>query len=357
LLPLLGERGSTVVLALPLFGAGILAAVNPETFAGGRKSGRAGRLAFVGIVAACAVLLVTGTKGFAEFFPERVVKRDDTATVLATGQGMHKQLLVNGMGITSLTPITKMMADLPLALLSHQPRSALAICFGMGTTFRSMLSWGVDTTGVDLVPSVPAMFGYYFPDAPQLVKLPNAHIVIDDGRRFLERSGRRYDVIVIDPPPPVPAAGSSLLYSREFYTLAKAHLVPGGMLAQWLPPADSAVQASVAKAISESFPYVKVYGSIEGWGWHFLASEQPIPDAPAEVAVSRMPQPAVRDMLEWGPYPTPQLQFRAILSRQIPIQALIAKDPSVSALSDNRPINEYFLLRATMPRSWSRQLP
>jgi spermidine synthase len=261
------------------------------------------------------------------------------------------------MGITSLTPITKMMADLPLVLLSHQPRNGLVICFGMGTTFRSMLSWGVDTTGVDLVPSVPATFGYYFSDASQLVKSPNAHIVIDDGRRFLDRSAKRYDVIVIDPPPPVPAAGSSLLYSREFYTVAKAHLVPGGILAQWLPYADPAVQASFAKAISESFPYVKVYGSVEGWGWHFLASEQPIPETSAEVAASRMPQSAVADMLEWGPYRTPQLQFRAVLSRQIPIQDLIAKDPSVSTLSDNRPINEYFLLRETLPQSWFGQLP
>ncbi len=357
LLPLIGVRGSTVVLAVPLFAAAILAVVSPETFAGGRKAGRVSMAGFVALVATCAVLLVTSTKGFAELFPQRVVKRDYTATVVATGSGMRKQLLVNGVGITSLTPITKMMAHLPLALLSHQPRSGLAICFGMGTTFRSMLSWGIDTTGVDLVPSVPAMFGYYFSDAPQLVKRPNAHIVIDDGRRFLERSEQRYDVIVIDPPPPVPAAGSSLLYSREFYTLAKAHLAPKGILAQWLPAGDVAVQASVAKAISESFPYVKVYESIEGWGWHFLASEQPIPDTPAEVAVSRMPRSAIADMLEWGPYRTPQLQFQAVLSRRIQIQSLIEKDPSIPPLSDNRPINEYFLLRDTLPRSWFGQLP
>ena len=67
--------------------------------------------------------------------------RDSTATVIATGAGMDKQILVNGYGMTSLTPITKMMAHLPLAFLDRPPQNALDICFGMGTTFRSLLSW------------------------------------------------------------------------------------------------------------------------------------------------------------------------------------------------------------------------
>ena len=35
------------------------------------------------------------------------------------------------------------------------------------------------------------------------------HIVIDDARRFLERTRDAYDLIAVDPPPPVSAAGSS----------------------------------------------------------------------------------------------------------------------------------------------------
>ena len=37
-----------------------------------------------------------------------------------------------------------------------------------------------------------------------------------ENRRFLRRTSASYDVITIDPPPPIYAAGSSLLYSREF---------------------------------------------------------------------------------------------------------------------------------------------
>ena len=61
-----------------------------------------------------------------------------------------------------------------------------------------------------------------------------SHIVIDDGRRYLERTNDQYDVITRDPPPPVETAGTSLLYSAEFYSTIRRRLRPGGMLQQWL---------------------------------------------------------------------------------------------------------------------------
>ena len=48
-----------------------------------------------------------------------------------------------------------MMAHLPLFFLDHPPQDALVICFGMGTTYRSMLSWGIPVTAVELVPERP----------------------------------------------------------------------------------------------------------------------------------------------------------------------------------------------------------
>ena len=82
-----------------------------------------------------------------------------------------------------------------------------------------------------------------------------AHVVIDDGRRYLERTPQQYDAIIIDPPPPVPAAGSSLLYSRDFYELAKQRLRPGGILQQWLPPeGDAGDQACHRARTDGGFP-------------------------------------------------------------------------------------------------------
>jgi spermidine synthase len=155
--------------------------------------------------------------------------------VISIGDGMRKRLLVNGIGITRLTPITKVMAHLPLAFLQNKPVSSLVICFGMGTTYRSLLSWNIEATAVELVPSVVDAFAYYFDDADLILNNPMGKIVIDDGRRFLMRTSETFDVITIDPPPPVEAAGSSLLYSEEFYDLVKLHLNEGGILQQWFP--------------------------------------------------------------------------------------------------------------------------
>ncbi|MDE3135804.1 MAG: hypothetical protein KGL59_04485, partial [Acidobacteriota bacterium] len=355
-LPWLGTRWSTVLLAAPLFLVGLVASLRPEWLAGPAERNIRSKVILAGGVV-LFLLLLTGTENFRDTLRHPVVKRDYTATVIAAGEGMQKRLLVNGVGITVLTPVTKMMAHLPLALLSRPPRNGLVICFGMGTTFRSMLSWGIPTTGVELVPSVPALFGYFHSDGPKLMKSPLAHVVIDDGRRFLERTTGMYDVIVIDPPPPVEAAGSSLLYSRQFYALAKRRLRPGGILQQWLPAGDTTTQTSVALSIRDSFRYVRVFRSLEGWGFHFLASDSPIPVTSAAVLASRMPASAVADMLEWGPDTAPAKQIEEVLSKEIPVQELIAEDPSVPALSDDRPVNEYYILRALLPHSWMRGSP
>jgi hypothetical protein len=47
--------------------------------------------------------------------------------------------------MSHLDPITKMMAPLPLAF-ADTPRSVPVICFCMGTTHRSVLSCGIDST-------------------------------------------------------------------------------------------------------------------------------------------------------------------------------------------------------------------
>jgi predicted membrane-bound spermidine synthase len=341
LLPWFGERAAMLLLVLPWF-AMVL-------HLGKRVPRRPLQTAAAAGLLAAALAVFFLTKDYETQFDPAIVLRDSTATVIATGTGMDKLLLVNGVGMTSLTPITKMMAHLTLASLPTPPRNALIICFGMGTTFRSVVSWGVPVTAVELVPSVPKLFGYYHEDAEQVLASPFAHVVIDDGRRYLERSPQQYDAIIIDPPPPVEAAGSSLLYSRDFYAVAKQRLRPGGILQQWLPEAGGTVQASVTRALMESFPYVRVYRSVTAWGDHYLASMSPIPNRDAEELLARMPADAVVDMMEWGPEETPQGQFKRILFQPVPVSRLIGLAPEAPALQDDRPINEYYELRKLFP--------
>ncbi|PYV92236.1 MAG: hypothetical protein DMG05_05190, partial [Acidobacteria bacterium] len=252
----------------------------------------------------------------------RVVRRDYAATVISTGTGMDKQLLVNGIGITELTPATKVMAHLPLAFLDHPAQSALVICFGMGTTFRSLMSWGIKVTAVELVPSVKEAFGYYFSDAESLSKDPNGQIVIDDGRRFLKRTTETFDLITLDPPPPPEAAGSSLLYSEEFYSLVKRRLRKEGLLQQWFPSGETKILQAVARSLERSFPHVKAFRSIGDKGTHFLASPSPLQAPTVEEMISRLPLRAKRDLVEWEPSRPVHMLVTELLEREIPLDTL-----------------------------------
>lgn len=347
ILPWAGERAGLGIVSLPLFAAGLVSAARASRDARSLWKLSAWPLYAAGAALSLPMLLFTGD--YASQIPHRVELRDYTATVIAAGTGMEKRLLTNGTGMTRLTTITKMMAHIPLSLLPHPPSNGLVICFGMGTSFRSMLSWGIHTTAVELVPSVPKLFGYFHPDGPALLALPRARLVIDDGRRFLERSSELFDVITLDPPPPVPAPASSLLYSREFLGLLRRHLRPGGIAQVWLPGGDDQTEAAIARALSESFPYVRAFGSIEQWGTHFLASAQPIGPADPAHLPQPLPDAARQDLLEWEPGAKPEDLFAKVFSQEQPLANFISPSPATPAMDDDRPINEYFLLRRAWP--------
>lgn len=342
LIPLTGNRTSLLLLAVPLF-----------AFAAAPRVRAAVPVWTLTASAVAAALLWGTSKPYEDAFPGGRVLHDSTATVVAAGEGMQKVLLVNGYGITSLVPVTKMMAHFPLAL---SPRAGsrtrgLVICLGMGTTFRSLASWGADTTVVELVPSVPKVLSYFFPDAPQWLNPPDGsvRIVVDDGRRFLDRTTGTFDLITLDPPPPVEAAGSSLLYSEEFYSSAKRRLAPGGILQTWIPDGDPETLAAVTLALQRSFREVRVYGSVLGFGYHFTASEASLPHPSAREMVGNMPEAAVRDMVEWIPAP-PEEYFGRMLDREVDPSRLLLPDVpgGGTALTDDRPVNEFFFVRRTL---------
>jgi predicted membrane-bound spermidine synthase len=340
LLPWMSERWAVVLLALPWLVVGLRPIGLPAL-----KAALPVRAAAYLLLPAALGLFLISPDYEGQYGIRGKVLRDSTATVIAIGSGMQKRLLVNGNGMTVLTPITKTMAHLPLAFLDRAPKDALAICFGMGTTFRSLRSWEIPVTAVELVPSVPQLFGYFHSDAPEILNSPLSHVVIDDGRRYLERTTQQYDLITIDPPPPVEAAGSSLLYSEDFYAVVRQRLRPGGILEQWLPSGDRETTAAVALALRRSFPFIRIFGSVGGWGFHFLGSDRPLPNRTASELAQRLTHRAAADFVEWGPETSAEKQFSVLLQGEVPIDLLISPAPATPALSDEHPVNEYFALR------------
>jgi spermidine synthase len=343
LLPWLGAALSLALLAVPLFAF---------AFAFRHELGPRWRWGAGGVAAAllvCALLVTVSYENPCSWTEQNCeVRRDYAATVVSTGVGRHRQMLVNGVGITELTPITKYMAHLPLAFHRGKPESSLVICFGMGTTYRSLLSWDVATTAVELVPSVRDAFGFYHADAGAVLRDPKGRVVIDDGRRFLNRTRETYDVIVVDPPPPVQAAGSSLLYSREFNEAVRSHLKRGGVFSTWFPGGEDNLVRAVAGSLAEVFPYVRVYRSVEGWGLHFLASMEPLQPIDADTMLGRLSPRARADLSEWTTHGL-RPDIERVLGGELPITLLLPDRASIT-VTDDRPYNEYFLVRHFVAR-------
>ena len=167
LLPWLGERYGLVVLGLPflafsLFGTGALS----TWYRWGSRLTASAVLIWSLFYSVDLAALVSRMGWRAE------IRRDYAASVISAGEGLSKALLVNGVGVTGLVPITKFMAHLPLAFHTGKPESTLVICFGMGTSYRSALSWDIETTVVELVPSVRDAFAFFHADAQQVLGNP-----------------------------------------------------------------------------------------------------------------------------------------------------------------------------------------
>lgn len=340
LLPAMSERCALVLLGLPFIVFWLIVCKSQVWIQ---------RIGF----ALLLVVTLGWCVGFSENFEDLllkdaknvVIRYDYAASVASFEFKGQKRLVVNGVGMTVLGPETKFIADLPLAYHQGQPKSVLVICFGMGTTYRSALTWNIDTTVVELVPDVPKAFGFYHPDAGKVLSQPNGRIIIDDGRRYLNRCARKFDVITVDPPPPVEAAGSSLLFSRQFYEIAKQHLNPNGIVQMWYPGStDGQIAQAVLRSITEAFPYVRCFPGVNGFGVHLLGSMEPIPDLDGKQLVARMPVATQDDLLEWDTSKDAVAYVNRVINHENSILSGINPDATIQ-VTDDRPFNEYFLLR------------
>lgn len=346
LLPLVGSKLTILLLSIPIVLFFVRKGYEKNNLSFSHKRAMTAMLIFLVVTAIFGTTYEENLN-----VSEKIIKNDYNATVIAGASQKNnirsKALIVNGIPMTSLTPITKIMAHLPLSFQTTQPQKALVIALGMGTTFRSVASWGIDTTAIELTPSVKDLFPYFFADANVILSNPKNRIVIDDGRRFLQRTSDKYDLIAVDPPPPVEAAGSSLLYSKQFYEIVAQRLNLNGVLSQWYPAEPSKTLQAVARSLVEVFSYVQVYQSVEGWGYHFFASQNPIVAPTAEKMVEAMPSAAQADLMEWNDHNNSNVldYTKRILSTPKNIKDFLSSDQTIE-VTDDRPYNEYFLLRS-----------
>jgi predicted membrane-bound spermidine synthase len=142
-----------------------------------------------------------------------------------------------------------------LGLLMPAPKHVLFVGLAGGAWLRALLGFpGVES--VDVVEINPAYLDLIRqrPDVSGLLGDPKVHIHIDDGRRWLTRHpGLKFDAIVQNTTFYWRANAGNLL-SREYLSLCKDHLNPGGVTL--LNTTGSLDVAATTQAV---FPYVYRY--------------------------------------------------------------------------------------------------
>jgi spermidine synthase len=273
---------------------------------------------------------------------------DEIASVQSGMEGGQKHLWVGGTAMTLLTIDAKLMPLLPL-MARPNSTNILTIAFGMGSAYRESLIAGLHVQGVELVPSVPEMFGYYYPDAASVLSNPNGQLAITDGRNYVELSDKTFDIIVVDPPPPIESSGTAVLYSQEFYQASSRRLNPGGVMMEWMPYGQNLDEFKAhLRTFASVFPQVAVYFGPGGYGTYLLGSTQPITLDPANIK-SVLSRPGVAADLT----NTPDGGGRSLQQwiALIPTLFWVSGDRihrftgDGPLITDDRPLTEYFLLR------------
>ncbi|HUN31195.1 MAG TPA: fused MFS/spermidine synthase [Trebonia sp.] len=272
---------------------------------------------------------------------------DSVASVDVTGgSSSARNLFINGVGITKLTIVTKLLAYVPKAARPNAT-SMLNICFGMGSTFRSSVILGLHTTAVDLDPTVPKVMPWFYSGASNYLHNPRSQVVINDGRNYVRLSDKRYDLITVDPPPPVWSAGAVVLQDQEFYQEAAQRLTPGGVLTTYIPLQQSQLEKTLLRTFRTAFRYMSVVYAPGHHGVYIMGSQAPITFSPAGITAA-VGTPAAQTDLMGAPdsKPTTTAQWVSDIRGSVWLtnDQVNAYTGTGQLITDDHPLTEYFML-------------
>ncbi len=206
-----------------------------------------------------------------------------------------------------------------LLLLDAAPTSALVIGGGEGATVREILKYPSvqRVVMVDIDAEVVELCKRHLPEMHQgAFGDPRTEFRAEDARGYLDRTAERFDLIVVDLVEPLEEGPACLLFTREFYTLVRERLTPGGamtMQAGMTKVGELDFFTSINRTLREVFPVVAGYQtfvSCFGTPWGFIvASRKNDPRAQSAADVDRRVADRVKGTLGYWDGQTHQHAF------------------------------------------------
>ena len=347
LIPLLGTQTSLRLLAGLMAAMGTVLVVRQPRLA---LSGRIG----MGFAAAALVLAATAVtpRDLSKRLHQDWLQQDEiishyeegaTATVMVgrfPNGDRPKRILVNGSSASNSSEyglsVNRVQGTIPF-LFGRMPRQVLAACFGTGITFGTLSQFDIEhMDGVDISPEVIRAAGEFRDENYDVVNNDRVTIHIDDGRNFLLKSRKKYDVITMEPMPPA-LAGVSDMYTREFYELCRDHLRPGGIVSQWVPLYFLTLDdvKMLYHTYAEAFPHVMVF--YHNFDTFLVGSDEPLRLSPKLFASRIQSKELARDLAAIN-LAEPEQIFSAFLMGR---EAVMAFAGDAAIVTDDRPLVEF----------------
>jgi len=177
--------------------------------------------------------------------------------------------------------LQRMLGHLTTLIPEHATRVVVIGC-GAGVTAGAVsIDPAVEhETIAEIEPLVPEVVSKYFSEHNfDVVRNPKVHVRIDDARHFIQTTKEKFDAITSDPLDPW-VKGAAMLYTKEFFETAKAHLNPGGVMTLFVQLYESnsdAVKSEIATFL-DAFPNGIVWGNTnEGKGYDLVLLGQAEP--------------------------------------------------------------------------------
>ena len=280
LVPVIGTQQSQRILIACAVVAGLLALVPAMGLSTPRTAGRL--RAAVALVAALAVAAMLAMSvapvppalvAYGRMLP--AIRADNQPNFLYVGEGMNasvavsqhslrgspRRFHVSGKIEASTEPgdmrLQRLLGHLP-ALVHEKPKSVLIVGFGAGITAGAFVLYPeVERIVIcEIEPLIPAKIaGYFRKENYDVLNDPRVEVVYDDARHFILTTDEKFDIITSDPIHPW-VKGAATLYTEEYLALARAHLNPGGVMAEWVPLYENSVAGvkSLVATFFEVFP-------------------------------------------------------------------------------------------------------
>ena len=163
---------------------------------------------------------------------------DATVTALKDDEGVYRLYVDTNQAADASrwdSPSHRVIAHLPL-LLHPRPKRALVVGFGMGLTSHSITQHGVRVDAIELSKGIISAAQQHFTHVNgNVFENPLFDYKVNDGRNHILMTKTKYDMISTGIIHPLVSAGSSNIYTADFYRLCRRILSEDGIMCQWVP--------------------------------------------------------------------------------------------------------------------------